>query len=115
MDRELYDLCRRYNYYYRKYRDTKELSYKYYDESLNDVVRKMGCDLSIHEANLIECILKKLDLDKGEVEIEAINTDACYDMFGNYYLSRGGNIKILIKNNEKFLNALQRLMMRRKL
>lgn len=109
MDRELYDLCRRYNYFYRKYRDIKELSYKYHDERLKKVVVDMGCDLKMHEANLIDCIFRKLDLDKCPIEIESSKEIPCHDMSRSIYRGVGTNEEIIIKNNEKFRHALLRL------
>jgi hypothetical protein len=108
MDRELYDLCRRYNYFYRKYRDIKELSYKYHDERLKKVVVGLECDLKMHEANLIDCIFRKLDLDKCYIEIESSEEIPCHGMIRG--ICHGGcTNEIKIKNNEKFRDALLRI------
>lgn len=72
MSRELYDACRTYKHFYRKYRDVQEWSHKYHDIDLSDAVNMTFIQLNESRDNLQKILFR-------EYKVKCTNIDMSYD------------------------------------
>lgn len=71
MSRELYDLCRKYKYYYKKLNILKEADEKVYDKHLKRAISSTEAELNILERDLSQYMLNEA-IEPVEITVESI-------------------------------------------
>ena len=114
MSRELYDLCRKYKYFYNKHQDVKKWDKKYHDVDLSDAIAKTRVDLGLVEHEIQRELFKIFDVQCEEMEIQT----TMYDSFGAYMMDRRfrshyfphSSANVEFKDSNRFLNVLSEYM-----
>lgn len=78
MSRELYDLCRKYKYFYKKHEDVKSWDRKYHDIDLSDAVRKTELDLNRVRDDLQNVLFKEHNVICTSIKINPEGIDMGY-------------------------------------
>lgn len=109
MSRELYDLCRKYKYFYNKHKDVKSWDKKYHDIDLSDAVATTKIQLGLVENELQKALFKEFNVDCNSIEVhENVGTP----MFG---FGRMGKVfsresEVRLTDSTRFLNLLSEYM-----
>lgn len=81
-DRRLYDLCRKYKYFYRKYTSLKKVNDEFYDKDVRNAYFKAQDELDDIRDDIITVLLSPY---LGGVEINCdVPTDGCW--FGREFI-----------------------------
>ncbi len=110
MSRKLYDLCRKYKYFYNKHNDVRKWNSKYHDIDLSDAVTKTKVDLGLveHEIQMelfdvfdVMCVDMEITNDLGHFPFTA-------DRFGSrcHPYQKHSNATIELKDSNRFINVL---------
>ena len=110
MSRKLYDLCRKYKYFYNKHEDVRKWDSKYHDIDLSDAVAKTKTDLGLVEHEIQMELFDVFDVICANMEI---THDAGYfpytiDRFGGrcHPYQPHSNATIELKDSNRFINVL---------
>lgn len=114
MSRKLYDLCRKYKYFYNKNKDVREWDKKYHDIDLSDAIAKTRIDLGLVEHEIQKELFNIFDVQCEEMEIQT----TMYDSFGAYMMDRmcrchpfpHSSANVEFKDSNRFLNVLSEYM-----
>ena len=116
MSRKLYDLCRKYKYFYNKNKDVKEWDKKYHDIDLSDAFAKTRVDMGLVEHEIQKELFNIFDVQCESIDIE---TDM-FDSFEMYMRNRlygrhspmphCSSATIELRNGNRFLNVLSEYM-----
>ena len=116
MSRKLYDLCRKYKYFYNKNKDVKEWDKKYHDIDLSDAIAKTRVDMGLVEHEIQKELFNIFDVQCESIDIE---TDM-FDSFEMYMRNRlygrhspmphCSSATIELRNGNRFLNVLSEYM-----
>ena len=114
MSRELYDLCRKYKYFYNKYRDIKKWDKKYHDVDLSDAIARTRVDLGLVEHEIQRELFRIFDVQCEEIKIRN-NMDSPFVFMGDRLGCRcvplsysSANVKF--RDSNRFLNVLSEYM-----
>ena len=119
MSRKLYDLCRKYKYFYNKNKDVREWDKKYHDIDLSEAIAKTRVDMGLVEHEIQKELFNIFDVQCESIDIE---TDM-FDSFEMYMRNRlwgrhdpipHSSATIELKNGNRFLNVLSEYMMQDK-
>ena len=108
MSRELYDLCRKYKYFYNKHRDVKCWDQKYHDIDLSDAVAKTKIDLGLVEHEMQKELFNIFGINCGTIHMENEIADVPMDRFGRmqrpHIYRRTADVEFV--NSERFIEVL---------
>ena len=116
MGRELYDLCRRYKYYWKKVEDVKHLNDKYHDLDLASAISNSYGQLMETEDDMLKQLFKDFDVMCSNIEVHQDITEPnwLYSRFGQHCLGRprivGSEAMIEMKNSNRFIRCLSDYM-----
>lgn len=69
-NRKLYDLCRRYKYFYKKHQDVKDWSHKYHDLDFSSMLDKTRVDVKLCQEELMMTLFDVFQLHCISMEVE---------------------------------------------
>ena len=114
MDRKLYDLCRKYRYFYNKHNDVKSWNNKYHDIDLSSAVEKTASQLSSVEDEMLKELFRvykfypmSIDIDR-EVPYERPIFTNRMKRVPNFCSHSTSNIEV--RDAERFIRALSEHM-----
>ena len=109
MDRRLYDLYRKYRYFYNKHKDVESWNKKYHDIDLSDAVLKTATQLSSVEDEMLKELFRvykfyPMSIDSNR-EVPLVNE---MSYFGHKLTHRHGHSisTIEVRDAERFIRAL---------
>lgn len=70
MSKKLYDLCRKYKYFYKKHEDVVKWHQKYYDIDLTDIIVKTKSDLDVVENEMQEELFNVFNVVCENIDVE---------------------------------------------
>lgn len=111
-NKKLYDLCRRYKYFYKKYDEIKHLEKCYWSKYIKDAYQEAVTDLDDCTLEIIELVLGEF-CSNYNTSIECTNDierDPCWtnpDICG--YCSRGKEHKVII-DDKKLMMIVEQMM-----
>ena len=109
MDRRLYDLCRKYRYFYNKHKDVELWDKKYHDIDLSDAVLKTATQLDCVVDEMLKELFRlykfypmNINIDR---EVPLVNE---MSYFGHKLTHRHGHSisTIEVRDAERFIRAL---------
>lgn len=113
MSRELYDLCRRYKYFYNKHEDVKRWDRKYHDIDLSDAVATTKIQLGLVEHDILKQLFKDMSVYPISIDISR-DVPISAGRFGRDIADKirclGSTSTIGIKDSERFVNVLAEYM-----
>jgi len=74
MNREVYDLCRKYKHYYNKHKDVTDWSRKYHDLNFDDMLSMTKSQLNEVERELLVKLLDEYDFNVVSAEVNVSNS-----------------------------------------
>jgi hypothetical protein len=77
-NREFYDLCRKYMYFYKAYNEMKKVNEKYWTKSINYAYEDIELKLEYIEKQIMNCLFSLIIPEDAKIEIEA---DVVCDFF----------------------------------
>lgn len=113
MSRELYDLCRKYKYFYNKHQDVKRWDKKYHDIDLSEAIARTRVDLGLVEHEIQRELFRIFDVKCEEIEIQN-NMDSPFVFMGDRcrcsvpLLYTSANVEF--RDSNRFLNVLSEYM-----
>lgn len=112
-DREVYDLCRKYKHYYKKYKDVKSWNGKYHDIDLSDAVLKTKIQLNDVTDELLISLFREYGVCCMNMEANYDYPIPEFDSRGFVYCSSMGNstTNLEIHNSNRFIKCLSDYMM----
>ena len=116
MSRKLYDLCRKYKYFYNKNKDVMEWDKKYHDIDLSDAIAKTRVDMGLVEHEIQKELFNIFDVQCESIDIETDMFDSFEVYIRNRLLDRHDPIPhhssatIELRNGNRFLNVLSEYM-----
>ena len=120
MSRELYDLCRKYKYFYNKHQDVKRWDKKYHDVDLSDAIAKTRVDLGLVEHEIQMELFKIFDVKCEEIEIQTIMDSPFGVSMGDKFRCRcvplfhQSSANVEFKDSNRFLNVLSEYITQRR-
>lgn len=108
MSRKLYDLCRKYKYFYNKNKDVMEWDKKYHDIDLSDAIAKTRIDLGLVEHEIQKELFDIFDVKCKEMEICTTMDDSFMHHMMNRFCRYDPNsyATVEFKDSNRFLNVL---------
>ena len=113
MSRRLYDLCRKYKYFYNKHQDVKRWDKKYHDVDLSDAIARTRVDLGLVEHEIQRELFKIFDVQCEGMEIQTIMDSPFGDMMDRrfrWYPFPHSSANVEFKDSNRFLNVLSEYM-----
>ena len=108
MSRELYDLCRRYKYFYNKNKDVESWNKKYHDIDLSDAVAITKLQVGLVEHDLLKQLFK--DMKVIPMNLETSRDIPMMDSFNGripYERFVDTTSTIEIKDSMRFIHVLE--------
>lgn len=100
-DREFYDLCRKYKYFYKSYKEVEKLKEVYWSKYVQEAYKEVKSDLDNIEKEIIDLVLDEL-LGGSNITIERdIEVNEMFDSSKPYV--KGINVII---SDDNFANIL---------
>lgn len=112
MDRRLYDLCRKYRYFYNKHNDVKSWNNKYHDIDLSSAVEKTASQLSSVEDEMLKELFKIYKFYPMSIDTER-EVPCAVDIFSRMRIPNRythSNSKIEVRDAERFIKVLSEHM-----
>jgi len=113
MSRELYDLCRKYKYFYNKHKDVESWSGKYHDLDLSMAINKTNAQLKEATHDLQKGLFKEFNVICESIDTEQEMPMIPMGRFGEYtnYLGRYNSTSdVVLHNSNEFLYCLSNYM-----
>lgn len=108
MSRELYDLCRKYKYFYKKHEDVKSWDRKYHDIDLSYAVMQTKLDLDGVRDDLQSGLFKEYNVICSDIEIEREIMSCDYHGFIPPHppFRESSRANVELRNCDKFVKLL---------
>lgn len=112
--REMYDLCRKYKYFYKKREDLEKFHRKYHDVDLSDAIDKTNVDLKFIEDDMMVELLKSMDVNCTHMGTENEFAEEPYSFFrrGQIPICTGSTTEIRLRDSRRFIHVVSQYLMR---
>lgn len=111
MNRRLYDLCRKYRYFYKKHEDVKSWNRKYHDIDLSYILEKTKYDLELVSREIQLELFNVFDVGCKDIKITREIPQGNYSTFDAPMPQYIGNVDVHctveFENSEFFIHLLK--------
>lgn len=111
--REMYDLCRKYKYFYKKREDLEKFHRKYHDVDLSDAIDKTNVDLKFIEDDMMVELLKSMDVNCTDLKTENEFAEEACSLFRDrgVPICTGSTTQMTLRDSRRFTLVMSRYLM----
>lgn len=112
--REMYDLCRKYKYFYKKREDLEKFHRKYHDVDLSDAIDKTNVDLKFIEDDMMVELLKSMDVNCTDLKTENEFAEEACSFFRDrgVPICTGSTTQMTLRNSQRFAYVMSQYLLR---